>query len=118
MTGYAHLASAVSFLFIGGLLLWISLNVRLTHEVNLAFYFGEYLTQAGLSLLMRLWPFVWLFAAFILACALDHALDALEQGHERNNRALEIASVAEAVIAMWTAGSLLWVTMRWERWRR
>ena len=117
MTGYAHLATAIAYLAIGGVLLRLAGVMWFSHPVNRVFLFGPYLTEEGLKLVLRSWPLVFLFGAFILSCAIDHALDLRLGNHHGVSRGLEIAAVTEAVISITTACCVLWVAARRKSWR-
>lgn len=111
----AHLATAFAYLMIGVILLWISLKVWWTHPLNRAFRLGPYITEDGLRLVLSLWPFVFLFGAFILSCAIDHAAHfALEMGW-LNHLWRDFFAVIESVISLWTAGCVVLAAagLRW-----
>ena len=103
MIGYAHFATACAYLFIGGALLHLAARMWFSHPINRVFIFGPYLTEEGLRAVLKSWPLVFLFGAFILSCAIDHGLDLWFGGHRVVARGLEIAAVSEAVISVFTA---------------
>jgi hypothetical protein len=118
MTAYAHMATAFAYMVIGAVLLNLAAQMWFRHPVNRVFLFGPYLTEEGLRLVLKSWPMVFLFGAFILSCAIDHALDLMAGGHRAHSPGLEIAAVTEAVISLFTAGCVLriWATRRsWEK---
>ncbi len=74
---HAHIWTAGAYFLIGGALILLAIRIWWTHPINRAFLFGPYLTPAGVRVLLHHWPLVFLFGAFIFACALDHAAEAL-----------------------------------------
>lgn len=112
----SHLATAFGYLVIGGVLLELAFRLWNTHPVNRPFLFNGLLTERGVARLLKLWPLVFLFGAFILSCAIDHALDYIFDGHRGHFPVLEAAAVAEAVITWVTAIVLVFVRVRWSSW--
>ena len=117
VAGIAHLVTSLAYYVIGGVLIWLAMRLWFAHPVNRVFMLGEYLTEKGLRLVLRLWPFVFLFGAFIFSCGIDHTLDHFHRESRISHMAFDAVAITEAVISLWTAGSVVWVTATWRRWR-
>ena len=122
MHGSAHIWTAAAYYIIGAVLIAVAWKVWWTHPLNRVFLFGEYVTPAGVSLVMRHWPMVALFGAFIFSCAVDHHVEWLMMhGRPGLAPALKFFSVVEAVISWVTALSVLLIGGRAlvrSKWRR
>lgn len=101
--GLAHLGSAFAFYVIGGSLLWLATVMWREHPINRVFRLGPYVTEKGLRALLGLWPFLFLFGAFVTACAVDHTLDFLVHHKIASTTLLRTSAVTEAVISIGTA---------------
>lgn len=108
--GDAHLWTAGAYFVIGLILIGLAFAVWFTHPVNRVFVFGPYLTERGMHVVMRSWPLVALFGAFIFSCAVDHAVEWLMMhGRPELHGALTFFSVIEAVISWFTALVMIWL---------
>lgn len=105
-TGNAHLYTALAYYLIGLAMIAVAIKVWWTHPVNRAFMFGPYVTPAGIAMLLRLWPFVALFGAFILSCALDHHADWLAARGLISYEIVDTLGTIEAIISVFTALSI------------
>jgi len=110
--GNAHLYTALAYYVIGLVLLGVSIKIWWTHPVNRALIFGPYVTQEGMKLILRNWPFMAMFGAFILSCAFDHHADWLASRGTISYAYVDILSIIEAMISVWTAGSMVFVALR------
>lgn len=101
--GLAHLGSALSFYVIGGLFLWLSTALWREHPINRVLKLGPFVTERGLRALLSAWPFLFLFGAFVTACAVDHSFDFLVHLDVVSTTWLRTSAVTEAVISVGTA---------------
>lgn len=65
-----RLVSAIALLIIGFCFLMFSLRIWLTHPVNRVFTIGPFVTEAGLQLVLRHIPLVFILGVYALATAL------------------------------------------------
>lgn len=119
--GDAYLWTSASYFVIGIALLVAAFTVWHTHPVNRVFLFGPYVTQAGIQLLMRYWPLVFLSGAFIFSCGIDHLIHWSYEHGQSSMSASRFFSIIEAVISglmalcvlLIVARALLRKGMRW-----
>jgi hypothetical protein len=106
--------TAVAYYFIGGVTLWVAMAVLATNPVNRVFLMGKYLTPEGARLLLRSWPVVFLFALFILSCAVEHHLHWLsEHGWPEKYIYVLFMGWIEAGISLITAAIILLGVIAW-----
>lgn len=120
MTTTAALYTAGAYYLIGFVLLGAAGVIWWTHPVNRALLFGPFVTVAGLRLVLRLWPLVWLFGLFIFSCGVEHHAHYLMQRGAVAPETVAFLGVVEAVVSVWTAASMAALTVYWlvARWLR
>ncbi len=115
-----HLLTAGAYYVIGATLIVVALRMWWRHPLRRAFVLGPYLTAAGVIFLMRIWPLMFLFGAFIFSCAVEHHADWLVVRGTLPPAVMQPLGQLEAGISWLTALALLWLFGRglWNRRRR
>lgn len=113
-----HIWTAGAYLVIGIRMIVVALCIWWAHPLKRAFIFGPILTEDGVRFVLRNWPLVFLFGAFIFSCAIDHAAEAIIMTGHLITPVMNVLGWFEAVISWATAAALVGTEIRGRWWTR
>lgn len=111
--------TAGAYFVIGLILIIAAFRLWAMHPLQRAPRMLVHLTPEGSKMVLKRWPLVYLFGAFILSCAFEHAAHwAYPHGLATKEMVFGLA-VAEAIISVVTAVYVLWLSTIWgvRQWR-